>query len=144
MKTLKQIGISLLALVMLCAVIGALVTPRNDVQGDSPAPPDATPSPEWQDLVSLSGNGDRESAIFAISSAETRLRYEVTGEPNLTVFGVYVVEEGGRLASDGGLPEIMLRGPDSGESYLHLDAGRYYLQITGTNCDWSVAVEERR
>ncbi len=92
----------------------------------------------------LKGNGDKKSQLFELMGGEARLRYVVHGD-EFAMFAAYVMKEGTSTMRDGGIPEVMVTGPQGEDlSYLHKSSGRYYLEVSAANCSWGVYVEEKR
>jgi len=99
-------------------------------------------SKQWVELIQFKGKGDKKSEVFTYNGGKARLRYEFNSS-DFGVFAAYVVKEGVDIMTEGGLPEVMLDGSESGESNLsHLRKGNYYLNISSANGSWTVIVEE--
>lgn len=101
---------------------------------------------EWTEVVSVSGTGDQRTEVFTIEG-DARITYEfnASGEDaEWAMATVYLVAEGDSLAEDGGLPEVMIDGADSGENLLY-QTGDYYLDISALDYDdWTVTIEEQQ
>ena len=111
----------------------------------STEPPTTTgPASGWVEVTSLSGSGNKRGQAFELTGAEARLKYSVTNVNIIPVLSVFVVPEGDSLEDSGGFPEVMVTEEGSDSTMLAQDAGRYYLDVTAANCDWSVTIEELR
>ncbi|MCH8561188.1 DUF4190 domain-containing protein [Nesterenkonia sp. DZ6] len=101
-------------------------------------------SGEWVEVATLSGTGNQRGEVFEVTG-DVRLSYEFNGDDDFGIAGVYLMDEGSNLTEDGGLPEVMLNGSDSGETMIYRSAGNYYLDVTAANySDWTVTVEEQQ
>jgi len=97
---------------------------------------------QWIELIKLNGKGEKKSEIFTYSGGKARMRYEFNSD-DFGMFAAYVVKEGEDIMREGGFPEVMLDGEESGESNLsHLRKGNYYLNISSANGSWTVVIEE--
>lgn len=98
---------------------------------------------EWVEVTSLSGTADQRGEVITLSG-DSRLVYNFeAADEDFGVATVYVVPAGDVLSEDGGLPELMLSGSESGETMLY-ESGEYYLDVSAANySSWSVTVEER-
>lgn len=74
--------------------------------------------------------------------AQTRM-YSCNGG-DFTLCAIYVVDEGSSLEKDGGFPEVMASEPGSDETALVKDAGKYYLDVSAANSQWTVTIEQLR
>jgi hypothetical protein len=98
---------------------------------------------QWVELIQLKGKGMKKSGVFTYSGGKARLKYEFNTGQYGGIFSVYVVKEGVSIMKDGGFPEVMLDGSETGESSLsHLKKGNYYLEISSANGSWTIIVEE--
>lgn len=96
----------------------------------------------WAKVAELSGNANKRSAVFELTGAPARMKYDIKGD--MVVCAVYVMPEGKNLQTEGGFPEVMVSEPGADETYLTKDAGKYYIEVQAANCDWSVVIEEER
>jgi hypothetical protein len=102
-------------------------------------------APSWTEVVSLTGRTDKSSAVFELTGGEAQLKYEFSGDPDMSVGAVYLLEEGTDLQVDGGIPQVMITEPGADSTVLHRQPGRYYLHVTAGNMDsWKVTIEEKR
>lgn len=120
---------------------------------------------EWVEVATLSGTGDERGEVFTIEN-DARITYEFTADTSLdddladledqfgeefgeygdsfAMAAVYLVPEGDSLAEDGGLPEMMIDGDDSGDTMLY-QTGSYYLDVAAANYEsWTVTIEEQQ
>ncbi|XKH55246.1 TM2 domain-containing protein [Citricoccus nitrophenolicus] len=125
--------------------------PAGEAETDSPSAgdPGAEKSaadeqePTWVTAAELSGTANKSSEVFELTGGEARLDYSFNGDPDFAIGAVYLLEEGTDLQVDGGIPLVMLDGPETDTTALHKGAGRYYLHVTAANMeDWTVAVEQ--
>lgn len=99
--------------------------------------------PTWVTAAELSGTANKSSEVFELTGGEARLDYAFNGDPDFAIGAVYLLEEGTDLQVDGGIPLVMLDGPETDTTALHKGAGRYYLHVTAANMeDWTVTVEQ--
>lgn len=113
-------------------------------QGEEPAEEVAEESSgEWVEVASLSGTGDQRGEVFTIEG-DARITYEFTAaEEDFAMGAVYLVAEGDTLTDQGGIPEIMTSGSESGDTMLY-QTGNYYLDVTAANyASWTVTIEQQ-
>ena len=117
---------------------------------DKTAPKPAAAAPaekakKWTKVISLKGGNDKASEIFELTGAEARLSYEFTGGGDFAVGAVYLEKEGVDIATDGGIPLLMLDKAEKADTVLHKAAGSYYLDVKAAGFDgWTLTVEEKR
>lgn len=99
---------------------------------------------EWVEVETLSGTGDQRGEVFTIDN-DARISYEFsTEDEDFSMAAVYLMKEGDTLDEDGGIPEIMLDGTDSGETMVY-QTGEVYLDVAAAGYDsWTVTVEEQQ
>lgn len=118
--------------------------PSETAPAAEPAESQAPETQPWSEVVTLSGSNDKASEVFELTGSEARLKYEFTGSGDFAVGAVYLEKEGTDLATDGGIPLLMLDADESSQTMLHKGAGRYYLDIKAAGFDgWEVTVEQR-
>ena len=118
--------------------------PAETAPAAEPAESQAPEAQPWGEVVTLSGSNDKASEVFELTGSEARLKYEFTGSGDFGVGAVYLEKEGTDLATDGGIPLLMLDADESAQTMLHKGAGRYYLDIKAAGFDgWEVTVEQR-
>lgn len=112
----------------------------------APAKKEAAPAAKaWTAVQTLSGTGDSASQVFELTGGEAQLRYDFKGGADMVVAAIYLEKEGKDIATDGGIPLVMLSKPDSNVTALHKAKGKYYLDVRAANIDsWTVTVEEKR
>lgn len=117
---------------------------EEEVAAEDEAPAeDAEGSGEWVEVATLSGAANQRGEVFE-TSGDVRLTYEFNGDDDFGIAAIYLVDEGVSITEDGGIPEVMLSGSDSGETMVYRSAGSYYLDITAANyTDWTVTVESQ-
>lgn len=127
---------------------GEDATDAEDIQEEASPEDDeaaADDAGEWTEVVSVSGVGDQRTEVFTIEG-DARITYEfnASGEDaDWAMATVYLVPEGESLAEEGGFPELMLDGADSGETLLY-QTGNYYLDVSALDYDdWTVTIEEQ-
>lgn len=102
----------------------------------------------WTKVATLKGSTDKSSQSFELTGADARLTYsfKASGQmADMTIGTVYLEAEGTDISVDGGLPVLMLDGPEKSSTALHKAAGSYFLQVTAANFDsWTVTVEEKK
>ncbi|GAA1450506.1 DUF4190 domain-containing protein [Nesterenkonia lacusekhoensis] len=108
--------------------------------------PAEEPTGEWVEVASLSGTGDQRGEVFEVEG-DARITYEFNESGGMAEgFGlgaIYVVSEGETLAEDGGIPEQMISGSESGETMFY-QTGSFYLDVSAANYDsWTVTVEQQ-
>ncbi|WP_125615948.1 TM2 domain-containing protein [Specibacter cremeus] len=115
------------------------------------APSDKAPAKEaaatkWTEVVALNGTADTASQVFELTGAEARLTYDFKGAPgNMAVVAVYLEPEGTDIATDGGIPVLMLSEPGKNTTALHKKPGKYFLDVRAANIDsWTVTIEEKK
>ncbi len=99
---------------------------------------------EWVEVESLSGTGDQRGEVFTIDN-DARISYEFSADDEDFSMGViYLMKEGDSLDEDGGIPEVMIDGSDSGETMAY-QTGEVYLDVGATGYgSWTVTVEEQQ
>lgn len=99
---------------------------------------------EWVEVATLSGTGDQRGEVFTIEG-DARVIYDfAAAEEEWAMATVYLVPEGDSLAEDGGIPEVMIDGSDSGENLLY-QTGSYYLDVSALDYEsWTVTIEEQQ
>jgi hypothetical protein len=133
--------VGVIIFIVIIANLGGKDENSTSSVGDSTASTEEVQK-QWVELVQFKGSGDKKSEIFTYGGGKARIRYEFTSG-DMGALYVYVVKEGEDIMRDGGFPEVMLDGPESGESNLsHLKKGNYYLNVTSANGKWVVIVEE--
>jgi len=117
----------------------------NETPATTASPVSTTaPKPkEWVKVVELSGKANKRSQAFELTGGQARLTYNVSGS-TMPVCMIYVMEEGASLDKNGGFPEVNVTDAGSDSTYLTKGAGRYYLDISAANCNWTVTIEEER
>ncbi len=95
----------------------------------------------WQPITTLSGSTNKRSETFALSGADARLKYTISGSDAIIV-SVYVMKDGKSLDQDGGFPEVTATKAGSDETRLRQSPGNYYLDVSSANADWTVTIEE--
>lgn len=149
MSTGKKVLIGVGGVLFLLMLIGIFSDPQKE---SSTASDVKTTTPEnkstaWTTVCTIKGNGTKKSAIFELSGNEARIVYKYksnAGTAGMGTFAVYVVNQGEQILKDGGFPEVMIdKDSESGESALHKDAGKYYLDINAMG-DWEVVIEENK
>lgn len=101
------------------------------------------PTGEWVEVASLSGTTDQRGEVFTIEN-DARITYEFIGGQDYGMGTIYVMREGDSLSEDGGLPEVMVDGEDSGETMFY-QTGNFYLDVSAVNYDsWTVTIEEQQ
>ena len=129
-------------------------TPAGTQAAGTAAATEATPTPtaappaaaEWAEVISVSGNANKRTEVFELSDAPARLRWEATSNVegfDTIAFAAYVMAEGTSLAEQGGIPEVFVTESGADETQLVKGAGRYYLDVTAANCDWTVVIEQQ-
>lgn len=102
------------------------------------------PAGEWVEVATLSGTADQRGEVFTIEN-DARISYEFTAtDEDFALAAIYLVKEGDVLTEDGGIPEAMLDGSESGETMVY-QTGELYLDVAAANYDsWTVTVEEQQ
>ncbi|MFS0886436.1 hypothetical protein [Aeromicrobium sp. 179-A 4D2 NHS] len=125
-------------------------TTKVATASEAPAKPvaekKAAPKPKWKKLATLSGNADKQSDTIKLTGGKVRLSYEFkdTSGMDMVVGGVYLLDEGTDLMSDGGIPEVMVSEASKDRTILRKDEGEYFLKVTAANAQYTVVIEELR
>lgn len=101
------------------------------------------PAPVWETVAKLSGNTNKAGPDFSLSGCETRMTYDVQGDPSSTLVAFYVQESGTQLTEDGGFPVASPTKTGPGQTTIRKDEGDYYVEVVAANADWQVQVQER-
>jgi len=140
------IGLALvLAIIVIAAVNGApQATP--DSSGGSSGGGASEPS-QWILVASLSGDADKTGGVFSLQGGEQRLEYDiastgVTEYGDMAMAGIYVMDAGTDLNTDGGFPEVAPDGGGADSTMMYRPAGDYYIAVNSANCNWAVNVYE--
>ena len=94
---------------------------------------------EWTATKSWTGAGLKQTESFTTTTREWRLRWNVEPiNPNVSLrrIAITVFSDQDKIVSTADSSEAQ------GESYVR-GVGTYYLQISGVNVKWTVAVEEQ-
>ncbi|PYI69605.1 hypothetical protein CVV68_00375 [Arthrobacter livingstonensis] len=140
------------------AVDSAVVAPAVKAAPAAPAAPGAPAAKaaekvpaapaekKWTEVVALSGSADQASQVFELTGADAQLSYEFKGsDPEMAVAAVYLEPEGTDIATDGGIPVVMLSKPGASTTALHKKPGKYFLDVRAANLDsWTVKIEEKK
>lgn len=99
---------------------------------------------EWVEVETLSGTGDQRGEVFTIDN-DARISYEFEADDEDFSMGViYLMQEGDTLDNDGGIPETMIDGSETGETMVY-QTGEVYLDVAATGYgSWTVTVEEQQ
>ena len=57
---------------------------------------------------------------------------------------IYIMKEGTSLDREGGIPEAMIDGNQSGETMARKNAGDYYLDVSVVNGNCNIELQELR
>ena len=98
---------------------------------------------EWVSLISMSCRSSKNSSPFELGVNPVRIRYSLEGG-DFSMLYAYVLESGTDLMETGGIPEIMIDGPENGESRLYKKPGTYYISVDSANGYWHIDVEEEK
>ena len=98
---------------------------------------------EWQKVISLSTSVDKQSDTFHLEGGKQKIIYTNTGG-DMSMCSIYIMKEGTSLDKNGGFPEAMIDGDQSGETMARKDRGDYYLDIGTVNGSCSVELQELR
>ena len=98
---------------------------------------------EWVKVIELSGNSNKRSDTFDLTGGKTKLTYTFEGG-DFVIGSIYVMKDGTSLQESGGFPEVTVSEAGTDFTFLTKKAGKYYLDITSANSDWTVVVEEER
>lgn len=96
---------------------------------------------KWVDVYTFKGNGMKKSPLFELTGSEARLKYKYSGDDDMGLFSVYVVDGGKDIMEDGGIPEVMIQVSEDSESSIQKSAGTYYLNVNAVG-KWEVTVQE--
>ena len=100
-------------------------------------------SQEWQKVIVLTTKTDKQSDTFHLQGGKQKIIYTNIGG-DMSVCYIYIVKEGTSLDKDGGFPEAMIDGNQSGETMARKSTGDYYLDIGTVNGSCSVELQELR
>jgi hypothetical protein len=107
--------------------------------------PKATTAPaakHWTTLVTLKGSADKASDTIRTKGGQLRLTYTITGTNGIV--GIYLLDEGTDLQTDGGIPVVTTDHPGKDSTLLRKAAGAYYLSVAAANVHYTVTLEELR
>jgi hypothetical protein len=141
------------ATVTATATVTAIVTPApsggsgaggGQVSGSET--PAATPSPgsgspvQWAKMATVSGTAHKKSAVFRLRGDAQKLRWKLGGKGQPFAH-IYVTDADSLVFST--VPDAApdVRGP--GSTLLHLEKGRYYLDVYSEST-WSVTIWDAR
>lgn len=101
------------------------------------------PSGHWVAVATLTGSARKEGEDFTLTGAPAKLTYTVDATDYS--IGIYVLESGTNLDTDGGVATLLDigNGGGSGETMIHKSAGRYYL-VVDSEFKYAVTVWEKR
>lgn len=99
----------------------------------------------YKDVFTFKGNGMKKSESFRLTGNDAKLVYKYdAGNPHAGMFGIYVVEKGHDVMTEGGIPEIMsTQLKEESESAIQKSEGDYYLNVNATG-NWEVTVQEKQ
>jgi len=124
-----------------------IFTPRfpagGSYGGSSPqtqpyAPTEAEPA--WREVQEWRGTGMKQTESFTIASREWRINWKTTRQNIAGILQIYVKTEAGELIT----LAANSMGEGSDTSYVRSPPGRYYLEISSANINWTVSVEDKR
>lgn len=117
---------------------------EEEVAQNEEEPPADESTGEWVEVATLSGTGDQRGEVFTIEN-DARISYDFeAADEDFAIAAFYLVKEGDNLTDDGGIPEMMIDGSDSGETMVY-QTGELYLDVTAANySSWTVTVEEQQ
>ncbi|MBA4606962.1 hypothetical protein H1W00_00545 [Aeromicrobium sp. Marseille-Q0843] len=109
-----------------------------------PAAKKPAAKPKWRKVAELSGSADKQSDTIKLTGEKVRLSYEFkdTSGMDMVVGGIYLLDEGTDLMSDGGIPEVMISEAGKDSTILRKDKGEYFLKVTAANVEYKVVLEE--
>ena len=151
-KVLVIVGLCLVAMIAVIVTIAGIGGSKESGNNSGTTPtvaPPATPAAQktWQTVATLSGDSNRRGESFTLLGGDQKLVYTVkviSTEITDCACAIYVMAKGTSLSSDGGVPEVMVDKAESSDTQLANDPGDYYLDISATNCQWTVSVQELR
>lgn len=109
------------------------------------APPSLPPMPfEWREVARFSGDVDKETEPFQVSSPRWRLRWTCKEMPGKSgVLQLYLHKTGLRLTEGVVGKRTSVAGGDDEYTYeVRLGPGTYSLEIHSLAVEWTVVVEE--
>lgn len=135
-----------------CASSAEEPAPEPEPKKPAPKPEEPKEKPkekepeakEWTLVAELSGNTSKRSDLFELKGGKAKLEYTVKGEPDLTLVTIYIIPEGSSLEKEGGIPEVMVEQPGSDSTFIVKDPGKYYLDVSSANAEWTVKILEER
>jgi len=114
---------------------------------------ETTPTRVLEQVVTLEGDGERQSDVFELTGAPAKLTFAVKGADKVTdIPAAYVLPEGEAQRVHGGPAVSQFLGNDCGPHRKGRDVrplvrspGRYYVHVTARDgVSWSVTIEEER
>lgn len=105
-----------------------------------PAPKPAPAPKQWIAVAQLSGNSNKQSDIFELKKAKTKLEYNVTADNDMPVALIYVMDEGVDLETSGGFAAVHIDKIGTDSTFLTKSPGKYYIVVKSANCDWSLTI----
>lgn len=122
--------------------------PTTTASAPSVTPPAAKPAPapapkKWVTVATLSGRSNKRSAPFTLGSGQKKLKYTIKGN-EMPMCAIYLMPEGESLQESGGIPEVIIDTAGSDSTYLAQSPGRYYLDVSAANCNWTVTIIEEK
>jgi len=143
------IGLVLVLAIIVIAVVNSAPPATQPSSGGSSSGGGASETSQWVVVASLSGDTDKTGQVFSLQGGEQRLDYSiastgVTDYGDMAIAGIYVMDAGTDLNTEGGFPEVSPDGGGAASTMMYKSAGGYYLAVTSANCNWVVNVYELR
>jgi len=98
---------------------------------------------EWQKVISLTTPVDKQSDTFRLEGGKQKIIYANTGG-DMSMCYIYIMKEGTSLDREGGIPEAMIDGNQSGETMARKNSGDYYLDVSVVNGNCNIELQELR
>jgi len=141
------IGLALVLAIIVIATVNSAPQAAQDSSGGSPGGGAASKPSQWILVASLSGDADKTGGVFSLQGGEQRLEYDiastgVTEYGDMAMAGIYVMDAGTDLNTDGGFPEVAPDGGGADSTMMYRPAGDYYIAVNSANCNWAVNVYE--
>jgi hypothetical protein len=98
-------------------------------------------SADWKTIAQWSGAGTKDTETFRTTGREWRVSWKAKPTGSVGALSAVVHSTDGKIVSS--FSSGRMDGPKQDVSYVRAPAGDHYLSISGTNAEWSIAVEQR-
>jgi hypothetical protein len=116
---------------------GESTTPAEGQYTPGQAPGPDAECPGAKVVGTVTGDGDKQSAVFGIRGSSFRITTSIAGNPRFLFFSVDVKKDGG-----GYVTSIGRQSPGTDSSIVNAGPGNFFLDILAANTHYTITVED--